>query len=224
MTIRPTGLVTRTIALATSNGVGANIAPKMLTTRSKLRSGRPARLVASPSWNRHFVKPSSLARLFPASTRLHAISTPSTSAPSLADGSAVVPSPHPRSSTFNPGVTPSPATRAAPLSLMVAAMRVKSPFSHNALFGFIRIFLPVRLVSGGPSAGGPPPTSIGRSRQVSVGPARTGEACLVETESGHDPEFHEAFSGGDDCVLTRPGLPSEHTLGFGARRMAGVVE
>ena len=35
MTIRPPGRVTRTISLATSNGRGANIAPKMLTTRSK---------------------------------------------------------------------------------------------------------------------------------------------------------------------------------------------
>src|SRR5260221_8718811 len=35
MTIRPPGRVTRTISLATSNGFDANIAPKMLTTRSK---------------------------------------------------------------------------------------------------------------------------------------------------------------------------------------------
>src|SRR5215475_12182506 len=35
ITIRPPGLVTRTISLATSNGFGANIAPKMLTRRSK---------------------------------------------------------------------------------------------------------------------------------------------------------------------------------------------
>ena len=38
MTMRPPGRVTRTISLATSNGFGANIAPKMLTTRSKLWS------------------------------------------------------------------------------------------------------------------------------------------------------------------------------------------
>jgi len=36
MTIRPPGRVTRTISFATSNGLGANIAPKMLVTRSKL--------------------------------------------------------------------------------------------------------------------------------------------------------------------------------------------
>ena len=35
--IRPPGRVTRTISLATSKGRGANIAPKMLTTRSKER-------------------------------------------------------------------------------------------------------------------------------------------------------------------------------------------
>jgi hypothetical protein len=32
---------------------------------------------------------------------------------------------------------PSPATTTSPLSRMLAAMRVKSPFSHDALFGFI---------------------------------------------------------------------------------------
>ena len=47
------------------------------------------------------------ARAFPASTRLLAMSTPRTSAPSLAAGSAVVPSPHPRSRTLSPSVIPS---------------------------------------------------------------------------------------------------------------------
>ena len=37
MTIRPPGRVTRTISFATSNGLGANIAPKTLTTRSNDR-------------------------------------------------------------------------------------------------------------------------------------------------------------------------------------------
>jgi hypothetical protein len=36
MMIRPPGRVTRTISLATSKGLGANMAPKMLTTRSKV--------------------------------------------------------------------------------------------------------------------------------------------------------------------------------------------
>ena len=49
MMIRPPGRVTRTISLATSKGLGANIAPKMLTTRSKLRSFSSCRLDASPS-------------------------------------------------------------------------------------------------------------------------------------------------------------------------------
>ena len=57
MTIRPPGRVTRTISLATSNGFGANMAPKMLTTRSKLSSARSARSDASPSWNRQLVRP-----------------------------------------------------------------------------------------------------------------------------------------------------------------------
>src|SRR5437773_7753122 len=83
------------------------------------------------------VRPSFAARLFPASTRLPAISTPSTSAPSFAAGNAVVPSPHPRSSTFRPFVIPIRCTSASPLSRMVSAMRVKSPFSQSALFGFM---------------------------------------------------------------------------------------
>ena len=41
--------VTRTISLATSNGLGANIAPKMLTTRSNDLSGTCSRFDASPS-------------------------------------------------------------------------------------------------------------------------------------------------------------------------------
>ena len=137
ITIRPPGLVTRTISFATSNGFGANIAPKMLTTRSKVLSGRCSRFEASPSSNFKLVRLCSFARRFPASTRLLAMSTTSTSAPSFASGNAVVPSPPPTSSTFIPGLTPSRCTSALPLSRMVAAIRVKSPFSQSSLFGFI---------------------------------------------------------------------------------------
>ena len=56
ITIRPPGFVTRTISLATSNGLGANIAPKMLTTRSKLSSSSSVRSVASPSWKERLVQ------------------------------------------------------------------------------------------------------------------------------------------------------------------------
>src|SRR5262245_15198862 len=69
------------------------------------------------------------------------MSTPSTSAPSLAAGKAVVPSPQPRSKTRSPFVIPSVATSASPLSRMLSAMRVKSPFSQRALFGFIGALL-----------------------------------------------------------------------------------
>ena len=54
-----------------------------------------------------------------------------------AAGIAVVPSPQPRSRTSSPLVIPSAATSAVPLSRMVSAIWVKSPFSHNALFGFV---------------------------------------------------------------------------------------
>jgi hypothetical protein len=41
--------------------------------------------------------------------------------------------------TAIPALTPSPATTSSPLSRMLAAMRVKSPFSHSAWFGFIDV-------------------------------------------------------------------------------------
>ena len=136
MTMRPPGRVTRTISFATSRGRGANMAPNIVTTRSKLRSASSRRSQASPSWNRQFARPSSRARRFPASTRLLAMSTPSTSAPSRASGNAVVPSPQPRSSTFCPFETPIRRTNSSPLARIESAIRVKSPFSHRALFGF----------------------------------------------------------------------------------------
>ena len=136
MTIRPPGRVTRTTSFATSNGLGANIAPKMLTTRSKLSSSSSFRSDASPSWNLQLVRPRLCARALPAATRLLAMSTPRTSAPSIASGTAVVPSPQPRSRTSSPSVIPNVPTNASPLSRMLSARRVKSPFSQSALFGF----------------------------------------------------------------------------------------
>jgi hypothetical protein len=58
-------------------------------------------------------------------------------APSFATGNAVVPSPQPRSRTLRPFVTPIHWTSASPLSHMLSAMRVKTPFSQSALFGFM---------------------------------------------------------------------------------------
>src|SRR5439155_19382587 len=136
ITIRPPGRVTRTTSFATSNGLGANIAPKIETTRSKLSSARSFRSVASPHWKRRLARPSWSARAFPAATRFSAMSTPRTFAPSCASGTAVVPSPQPRSRTSRPGVTPRVATSASPLSRIASAIRVKSPFSQSALFGF----------------------------------------------------------------------------------------
>ena len=57
ITIRPPGRVTRTISFATSFGRGANIAPKIETTRSKLSSARSSRFVASPPWNFRLSQP-----------------------------------------------------------------------------------------------------------------------------------------------------------------------
>src|SRR5262245_35407033 len=64
------------------------------------------------------------------------MSIPTTSAPKRARGIAVVPSPQPRSKTLSGGVMPRDFTRASPDCRMRAAISVKSPFSHNALFGF----------------------------------------------------------------------------------------
>ena len=100
ITTRPLLRVTRTISPATSIGLGANIAPKILTTRSKRRSLSPVNWHnASPSTKVQLESPSALASGLPAATRLLAISTPRTRAPCLASGMAVVPSPQPRSST-----------------------------------------------------------------------------------------------------------------------------
>ena len=63
----------------------------------------------------------------------------------VAAGRAVVPSPHPRSNTFNPGVMPSPAITASPLSRMLAAILVQLPLSQTCLkFGFSRDVVPSR--------------------------------------------------------------------------------
>src|ERR1043166_3380754 len=63
ITIRPPWRVTRTISRATSNGFGANIAPKMLTTRSNELSLRSRRSQASPSWNLRFVSPCATSKI-----------------------------------------------------------------------------------------------------------------------------------------------------------------
>ena len=65
------------------------------------------------------------------------MSTPRTSAPSRAAGKAVVPSPEPRSRTLSPSAIPNVMTSASPLSRMLSAIRVKSPFSQSALFGLV---------------------------------------------------------------------------------------
>src|SRR3989338_11374331 len=54
ITIRPPGFVTRTISLATSNGLGANMAPNTERVKSNEWSGPPSGLFASPSWNVSF--------------------------------------------------------------------------------------------------------------------------------------------------------------------------
>ncbi len=144
--IRPPGRVTRTICLATSSGFGANMAPKMLIVISNVSSANACKLEASPSWKEQLLRPAAFARLLPAATRLLAISTPVTMAPSFAEGSAVVPSPQPTSSTCIPLVIPSLDTSMLPLSRMISAMRLKSPFSHNCLFGFISVCVLIFLL------------------------------------------------------------------------------
>ena len=83
------------------------MAPKMLTTRSKESSSDPARFEASPSWNRQLVRPVVLGPPVAGLDQVAGDVDAQHSAPSLAAGNAVVPSPQPRSSTFMPGVIPS---------------------------------------------------------------------------------------------------------------------
>src|ERR1051326_5749914 len=137
ITILPPGFVTRTNSLATSKGLGANMAPKTERVRSKEWLLIPSRLHASPSWNFSRWSPACAARLFPASTRFFAMSIPTTSAPRRARGSAVVPSQQPTSRIRIGVVIPRDFTSTSPDSRMNAAISVKSPFSHSALFGFI---------------------------------------------------------------------------------------
>ena len=49
ITMRPPGFVTRTISLATSKGLGANMAPNTERVKSNEWSPTPSRLHASPS-------------------------------------------------------------------------------------------------------------------------------------------------------------------------------
>src|SRR5262245_45917118 len=72
----------------------------------KRLSRYPSSLHASPSMNLQFAWSCAAARLLSASTRLRPMSTPVPSAPSFADGNAVVPSPHPKSKTLSPLPTP----------------------------------------------------------------------------------------------------------------------
>src|SRR6185312_7226921 len=57
ITTRPPGLVTRTISLATSKGLGENIAPNTEMVKSNVPSATPSRLPASPSWNFSLLRP-----------------------------------------------------------------------------------------------------------------------------------------------------------------------
>src|SRR5258708_38489328 len=61
ITIRPPGLVTRTISLATSKGLGANMAPNIDRVKSKEWSPTPCKSHASPSSNVSLARPASAA-------------------------------------------------------------------------------------------------------------------------------------------------------------------
>ena len=81
------------------------------------------------------VRPTSAARLFPASTRFLAMSIPTTSAP---NGLEEPPWCHPRSRGPKPAGRRHPDRVYERFSRLAhkAAISLKSPFSHNALFGF----------------------------------------------------------------------------------------
>ena len=195
MTMRPPRRVTRTSSRATSKGRGANMAPKIDAERSNEASGSSSSAQASPSWKRRFARPASRARAWPARTRLEAMSTPRTSAPSCAAGSAVVPSPQPRSRTRSPGATPIARTSASPLSRIVRAMRVKSPFSQRALLG---------LAGCGGEAGGAEALRSGTSMVVVIAVPSSLVVCAARG------------SGDVDRQVKRPRYPPDFS-----RRLLG---
>ena len=78
----------------------------------------------------------SFARRFAASTRFLEMSTPSTSAPRCASGTAVVPSPHPRSRTLIPRVTERSSKHQACLSEhLLCERRLQNLFAPSTISG-----------------------------------------------------------------------------------------
>src|SRR5262245_41185355 len=122
------------------------------------------------------------------------MSIPVTSAPVRASGIAVVPSPQPRSKTRSGGAIPSDSTTTSPDWRMKAAISVKSPFSHNALFGFI--ISPLLFPSGLQLCNAPTDTSMPERRHNLLG--RLSEAdCFAGRPrdfAGNPEDRMDAFS------------------------------
>jgi hypothetical protein len=128
----PPGLVTRNISSAASWLVGANIAPKTESTRSKEPSSK-GRSAASPSTH-SISTPASLARARPASKSSGVMSEPVTFAPRSAARIATLPEPVPMSSTSWPSATPTRSTSASATGWIVSATVGQSPEDQTALW------------------------------------------------------------------------------------------
>ena len=125
-----------------------------------------------------------------------------------ARGRAVVPSPQPRSRTRSGGLIPREFTRASPDSRMKAAMAVKSPFSHKALFGFAAAGVMVDLLyhaSGRESTGGAEVVRCSDAFDGGYGSQNLGGESprILYVDDGEDGEYQkekrhqEAGKGGE---------------------------
>ena len=152
----------------------------MLTVRSNESSLRSSRFEASPSWNRQVGEALGLGSAVPGLDEVardvdaqHVGAEPGGRQRGGAVAAAEV-------EDLHAGRDPQVRRRAAsPLSRMLAAMRVKSPFSHSALFGFI----------------GSVPFPLDRStRRVVDTPPQAGSGSLHNSENVQvPPDFFESW-------------------------------
>ena len=128
MTMRPSGRVTRFISPAVCSWSGANMWPKVESTRSKLSSAKGISWT-SPSTQSTSTM-ASAARSRAVASRSGWESRPVTRAPARAAGIVALPVPQATSSTSMPGSRPERSTQTSPTSPMRSATEAKSPEPH----------------------------------------------------------------------------------------------
>ena len=129
MPTRPPGRQTRTSSCAAFAWSGANMAPNVDVTRSKLASSN-GRSCASPSTHSTSTL-ASAARRRACSNSSGVMSQPTTFAPRSAAGMAIVPPlPVPTSSRSMPGSTPIASSTTGPTGAIVRETASQSPPAH----------------------------------------------------------------------------------------------